>query len=264
MNNKVHQGVNFIRHFFKAKRNGHGVHSPFVYRLCEDVFYSSEQFYDFKELSQLRMRLLQEQTTISFTDHGAGSVSLKSEKRTISEIAGNGISTKKQNELLYRLINHFQCANCVELGTSIGLNALYLAKANPKGKTFSIEGSEDLFRYAVKLRDGNGQKNLELILGKFREKLPELLNRLKTVDFLYVDGNHTYDDTIYHFEKAISKKHGKSIFVFDDIYWSKDMTRAWKEICGRKEVPLSLDLFHFGLVFFTEEFKEKQHIRLYW
>ncbi len=264
MNNKIHQGANFVSHFFKARRKGHGVHSPFVYRLCEDVFYSKEEFYDFKELSGIREKILGDTTSINFVDHGAGSVSLRSSKRKICDIARKGISSKEQNELLYRLVNHFQSKNCIELGTSVGLNAIYLAKANPKCEVFSIEGSEDLFNYAVKLKNGNAIKNLEMVCGTFRDKLPELLNRLKTLDFLYVDGNHTYGETIYHFEKALPKKHPESVFVFDDIYWSKGMTKAWKEICRRKEVRLSLDLFHFGIIFFREEFKEKQHIRLYW
>ena len=39
---------------------------------------------------------------------------------------------KKQSRILYRLLNKFTPNTVVELGTSIGLTSLYLAKANAK------------------------------------------------------------------------------------------------------------------------------------
>ena len=56
-----------------------------------------------------------------------------------------------------------------------------------------------------------------------------------------------------YFKLALAKKNTHSIFVFDDIYWSEGMQRAWKEICANKEVTLSVDLFYFGIVFFKTE-----------
>ena len=50
--------------------------------------------------------------------------------------------------------------------------------------------------------------------------------------------------------------------MFDDIYWSDGMQKAWKEICANKEVTLSLDLFKFGIVFFKTENKQKEHFVL--
>lgn len=43
---------------------------------------------------------------------------------------------------------------------------------------------------------------------------------------------------------------------------SKEHTNAWQTICGNAAVKLSIDLFKLGLLFFREEFKEKQHFVL--
>jgi hypothetical protein len=49
--------------------------------------------------------------------------------------------------------------------------------------------------------------------------------------------------------------------IFDDIYWNKDMEKAWQEIKNNQKVTVSIDLFYFGLIFFRKE-QEKQHFIL--
>jgi uncharacterized metal-binding protein len=40
------------------------------------------------------------------------------------------------------------------------------------------------------------------------------------------------------------------------------MKEAWKLLQSRSEVSLSIDLFYFGLLFFSPDFKEKMHEQL--
>ncbi len=61
---------------------------------------------------------------------------------------------------------------------------------------------------------------------------------------------------------ALSKATNDSVFVFDDIYWSVGMTRAWNEIKKDPKVTLSIDAFYFGFVFFKTEVKEKVDLRI--
>ena len=44
----------------------------------------------------------------------------------------------------------------------------------------------------------------------------------------------------------------------DDIHWSRGMYRAWKNIVGRPEIRLSIELFNMGIVF-TGEKIQKDH-----
>ncbi|MEO6302647.1 MAG: class I SAM-dependent methyltransferase, partial [Bacteroidia bacterium] len=150
-----------------------------------------------------------------------------------------------------------------ELGTSIGLNTLYLAQANKNGKVITIEGSKNLVNFASTLAKKNKVKNIEFVHSTFDEALPAILNKLNYVDLLYVDGNHTYQATINYFNLALSKKNNSSVFIFDDIYWSPDMTKAWEEIKKHSSVTLSIDTFYFGMIFFKEEIKEKVDLKLF-
>ena len=217
---------------------------------------------DFDELNTIRKKLSLNHQEINIIDFGAGSKSLSSNKRKISDIAKKGIAQQKQAEFLYRVLNKFYPENIVELGTSIGLTTLYFSKVVPKSSIYTIEGCPDLFQFSKNLFKEHSANNITSLNGNFNTELPTLLNKLPKLDFLYIDGNHTYDATIQYFNLALEKKHPGTILVFDDIYWSEGMEKAWKEICIHPQVKLTLDLFQFGIVFFRTENKEKEHFVL--
>lgn len=251
----------YIRHLLKAKQDGHGVHSPFAYRLCEEVFYNHKAFYEFENLENLRTQLLKNNTILEIRDLGAGSKHLASRFRKVAHIAKHGISSTKQSQLLFRLINYFDFKTIVEFGTSLGLNALYLAQARKQGEVYSLEGSESLYRFANELARNAGVTNIHFLQGNFDSLLPELLQNLNSVDLAYIDGNHSQEATLRYFEALLQKINPNSVLVFDDIYWSEGMHRAWEEIKKHPRVSLSIDTFYSGYVFFREEIKEKQHYR---
>lgn len=240
----------------------HDLHSPFLYNFYMELIKNPHPFEDFEELQKIRTQLLSTNTKITITDFGAGSKKIKSNIRHISKIAKHGIAQKKQAEFLYRLLNKFTPKTIIELGTSIGLTSLYLAKASPKSTVYTIEGCPNLYAFSKNSFQEQHIKNIKSINGNFNTELPQLLSEIECIDFLYIDGNHAYEPTINYFKMALAKKNDQSIFVFDDIYWSEGMQKAWKEICQHPDVTVSLDLFYFGIIFFRKEHKNKEHFVL--
>ncbi|MBK9284124.1 MAG: class I SAM-dependent methyltransferase [Sphingobacteriaceae bacterium] len=255
--------IKYIQHFFVAKRKGHDVHSPFVFKLCEQVFYNNNVFYDFEKLNKVRHELLNNKSILEIKDLGAGSKKFVGTKRQVAEIAKSGISTRKQAELLYRLANFLQLENCIEVGGSLGLTSMYLALANPKKPVYVLEGSDALCQFAKNLFSQNQISNCKLIEGNFDQTLPDLLTQLKQVGLVYLDGNHTCEATMRYFHEILKTRNADTVIVLDDIYWSEDMTAAWKKIQTHEQVTCTIDLYHFGLVFFKQEFKEPVHLKLF-
>lgn len=258
-----HQIKYFLIHFFSAKRKGHGVHSPFAYRLCEEVFYNEDEFYPFHQLEELRLELLKNKTVLEIEDLGVGSKNINKKNRTVREIAKHSLSSEKKSQLIFRLANFLNSKNIIEMGTSLGLNTLYLSQVNNNAKVFTIEGSKSLFDFAKNISERKGINNIEFINGNFDTEFEKLLKKIDTPDLIYFDGNHSYEATINYFKMALRYKNENTVFIFDDIYWSEEMTRAWQEIIAKKEVILSIDCFDLGLVFFRNEFKEKSHLKIY-
>lgn len=253
--------LKYGRYLFSSKTK-HGVHSPFVYNLFSTVIEDKNSYYVFEKLGQVRKELELSAETIEVEDMGAGSRHFTSSKRNVSAIAKHGISTKKYAELLFRLVHHFNPDTTIELGTSVGLTAMYLASADSRKKVHTVEGCRNTAEFARRLFKKHGYQNIELINENFDTALPRLLERMKQLDFIYIDGNHTQQATLNYFEMALRKKHNDSVFIFDDIHWSEGMESAWEAIRQHPAVTLSLDLFHLGIVFFREEQKEKEHFVL--
>lgn len=240
----------------------HDVHSPFVFRFYMDLIAHKHADAGLEALDKVRKRLKNDHRTVEVTDFGAGSKTLNSNKRVISAIARHGIAQRKQAEFLYRLVQYLTPKTIIELGTSIGLSALYLAKAAPSSTLYTIEGCPNLSGFSKQLFEEQKAENIISITGNFNDKLPELLSSLKAVDMIYIDGNHAYEPTMNYFRMVLQKKHAGTVMIFDDIYWSDGMEKAWKEIYTHLEVTLSFDLFQFGIVFFRTEHKNKEHFVL--
>ena len=84
------------------------------------------------------------------------------------------------------------------------------------------------------------------------------MSKIKSIDLLFVDGNHRRDATLKYFHESLKKSKPSSIFIFDDIHWSIEMEDAWEKIKSHSSVTLTIDLFFIGLVFFNPDFKVKQ------
>ena len=252
----------YLKYYLSAK-SAHGVHSPFVYKFITELLEGdNEDYYQFTELTGVRKSLLKNNSVIEITDFGAGSKVFRDHKRKISDLVKHGTSKKKFSELYFKLVNFTNSQFIVELGTSIGLNTLYLAKANSKSTVYTLEGCPQLAEFSKSLFEKQNAKNIYLINDTFEKAFSKLLNEIPKLDFLYVDGNHNYESTLNYFKLGLGKKHHHSVFVFDDIKWNDEMKKAWEVIKNHPDVTLSLDLFYAGIIFFRKEQKEKEHFVL--
>ncbi|MBK8584225.1 MAG: class I SAM-dependent methyltransferase [Bacteroidetes bacterium] len=250
---------NYLKYRIKSG-TAHDVHSPFVFDLLNNVIHDQAQFYWYGPLESLRSKLLLDQRTIQVSDFGAVSTGKKVTKK-ISTIAKNSLQEKKYAQLIFRLVNFSNAKNILELGTSLGLTTLYIANAAKKSRIITMEGCPEIAKIAIENFDKMKCKNIELVIGNFNETLPKTLSSIEQVDLVYFDGNHRKQATLDYFKLCLTKKTADSVFIFDDIYWSREMKAAWDEIIRNENVTVSIDLFKLGIVFFRSGIP-KQHFRL--
>jgi predicted O-methyltransferase YrrM len=250
--------VRYLKYYL-CSNNEHGLHSPFMFHLVLNVIYLKDEFYDYKNLSETRAQLSNDQTVLNITDFGAGSRVFKGNQRKVKDIVEHGISNEKYARLLFRLVNYFKPSTIVELGTSVGLTTMYLAAVNKKAKVYTLEGSKEIAEFAKQQFTKNKFENIELIEGNFNDTLPTLLNKLGAVDFAYIDGNHTKEASINYFMQLLPKCNERSVLIFDDINWSQGMQEAWQFIKTHERVKLSIDLFFIGIILFRKEQQHQEH-----
>jgi predicted O-methyltransferase YrrM len=249
----------YFSYLLKAT-NQHGVHSPFVYNIVTKCFYTKSSKADIAFFEAYKNSLLHTSERITVEDFGAGSRVFKSNDRSVSKIAKVASVSEKYGLLLMRLISYFDAKNNLEIGTSLGVSTACIAHKTSSGKTISLEGCKNTASVAKDRFARFGLKSTEFVVGEFGVTLDKVLSD-KKFDFIYFDGNHSKNATLLYFRKALNHKHNDSVFVFDDIHWSEEMTEAWEEIKNDAQVSVSITTFQWGIVFFRKE-QRKEHFTI--
>ncbi|APY07561.1 methyltransferase [Winogradskyella sp. J14-2] len=250
----MYQIIQYIKFLFKAT-NQHGVHSPFVYNFVTKCLYDKRRYEAYSNLKNYRNILKTSKIELEITDLGEGSKVLDSEKRKVRDMVKTSSSSMKEAKLLYRIAQYFKLNTALELGTSLGMGTYAFALANPNSKIITIEGCKNTSNFT----ESNFIENVSFIRGDFASVIPTL--RENSFDCIYFDGHHNKEATIQYFEALLPKAHNDSVFIFDDIYWSKEMTKAWDYIKSRNAVTVTVDCFHLGFVFFRKE-QAKEHFKI--
>jgi predicted O-methyltransferase YrrM len=238
------------------------IHSPFVFDFIQNVLEEKKRYYSFTILEDFRQHLLRQHNTIEVSDFGAGSQVLSTKVRKISAIAQSSLSRPFFCQILFSTVHWLQPKRIVELGTSLGIATLYMAKASEKSRILTLEGCPQIAQTAQKHFEQLNTHNIEVIIGNFDQTLQATLQSLNVVQLFVIDGNHQYEATLRYFEQCLEHSDETTCFIFDDIYWSPDMKAAWEKIKAHSKVSLSIDIFQYGLVFLRREQVEKQHFTL--
>ena len=250
----------YLKHRLTAKSR-HGTHSPFVYKLVDEVIYDFNPKTEYTGIEEQRKKLLNDDTAITVTDLGAGSHLNKNRVKKVREIAKNALKTPRLAQLIYRLAKDSGASNLLELGTCLGITTAYLSKARPDAEIITIEGCPETAKKAYENFQDLGLENVELQVGNFDELLTRVIAEFPQLDFVYIDGNHRKDATLNYFNWCLPKVHENSLLIFDDIYWSKGMKEAWEEIKNHPQVTVTIDLFWIGLVYFKKD-QAKEHFKI--
>lgn len=239
-----HQAAAFASYWLNNV-DEHSLHSPFFYDFYTKVVRVKSN--PLKQAEKLREDLVKSTLSIDVQDLGAGSV-LTASQRNVRDIARISLSSQKFSAFYARAIAYFKCKQVLELGTSLGINTLYLAQsAGTTVTTFEgalalSEIARDTFRFA-------NSTNVRLVEGNIDTTLPSFLRNTSNIDFAFVDANHRQEPTLRYFENLLEVSGDKTILVFDDIHLSPEMEEAWTKIKSHELVYATADLFRCGFVF---------------
>lgn len=256
--------MGIIRSYFKfliKSSNEHGVHSPFVFNLVTKCFYDKTKYSEYSTLKNYRKSLLSNNDFIEVTDFGAGSRVFKSNKRQISKIVKTAGISPKRAELLFRISKYFQPKTILEIGTSLGLATSALSLGNENSIIKTLEGCpQTLNQCQLQLQKFN-INNAECINTEFSSYLKNSKLSTPNYQLIYFDGNHSQEATLAYFDLLLPTITNETVWIFDDIHWSKEMEEAWETIKNHSKVTVTIDTFQWGIVFFRRE-QEKEHFTI--
>ena len=173
--------LNFIFCYLKyllRSQNRHDFQSPFMYQLNERVFRKDKVELKFDKIENLRSRLLADHSLLQVRDFGAGFGGKIYKERSVHYITKHSSKPAKYARLLSRLISYTKSENLLEVGTSVGISALYQLSGNPKAKLITLEGCENTVAIAKKSFTEFPEYNIEIIQGAFDDTLSIALKKL--------------------------------------------------------------------------------------
>lgn len=224
----------YIEHLFHTRhRMGHGIHSPYLFEFVNRVLFNSEGV-------EIPPSILNEHRNL----------------RSVSAFVRSSSVSKRYGFLLYRITRWFLPEMIIELGTGVGISTIYLSSGSPETPLHSIERDKERAALAAQLICRCCPGPVSIHWGEMEEKLDCILPQLPQRFVAFVDGNHYYEPTVAYVRKLLERAGDEAVIVMDDIYWSRDMQRAWKEVVSWPEVRVSIDLFHMGILLLRKDLLE--------
>lgn len=198
-------------------------------------------------IEALRQRLLANDDPLGEgVDPGLGTPADK----TVGE-AAVGTSPRHWGIVLMKLVRELGATTCLELGTSLGISAAYMAAGmsldGGLGRVITLEGSGFRADRALRHWDELGLTQPEVVLGDFDETLGPAVTEAGTVDCAFLDGNHEPGPTLRYTDQILAGLAPRGILAFDDIGWSQGMTEAWRAVSTDPRVEVALDLQKMGI-----------------
>ena len=221
----------YISHLFHTRhRHGHGIHSPYLFEFVNTVLFNSQGTEAPREILKEHRKL-----------------------RSAYAFVRRSSVSQRYGLLLYRITRWFQPEMIIELGTGMGISTLYLSSGSPGTPLHSIERDRERAALAAQLICRCCPGPVSIHWGEMEEKLEDVGLLIPQRFVAFVDGNHHYEPTVEYVRKLMERAGDEAVLVLDDIYWSRGMYRAWKEVSSWPEVRVSIDLFHMGILLLRKD-----------
>jgi predicted O-methyltransferase YrrM len=142
--------------------------------------------------------------------------------------------------LLQRIVTGIGARRVLELGTNTGFSGCYFVSAATQPGLVTVEGSAALCAIA-RVNLSRFSSGVLVMHRLFDEAINELAAAGERFDCVYIDGQHERQATLHYAARVTPLVNPGGILIFDDLYWSGGMNRAWQEICESPRYGLTID-----------------------
>ena len=159
---------------------------------------------------------------------------------------------QSRDELMFRLVNRFNPAFILEVGTGAGVTTGYLASVNSKSNVVTIDNrhssNKDVARNLKKI------KNIAYLTGNVMETLQDVIADTPRIDFVHVAHTLDFREVVEQLLPVMSQD---SVMVIQDM-GKKEKKEWWKQLIEDPRIGVTFQLSKLGILFFDHT-KTKQH-----
>lgn len=129
-----------------------------------------------------------------------------------------------KGRILNTIVRYGQCKRGIELGTAYGMSALFILEAMKfNGEDFhlaTLEGQDPQFTLASQLLTSHYGDHVSCYMGWTEDKVPEMVQNLSNLDFMFHDAGHSKKHYIRDFNAIVPILAPGAIVIIDDITWN--------------------------------------------
>ena len=196
---------------------GHGIHSPFVFSLVNDVIEEKRPYYSYEDLQKHTERYTQKQYKIN-----------------------------KANRLSFRLANFFNVRQVLELGSGQSLDSLFLTAHSTLAHCYCFENNKTDRKFAAEIIEG---RNANI---SFLNDFQDILT-IDTIDCLSIDLTKLTREQKLFLQNNKNKYRINSYILVRNIRQTKENHKVWKSLTEIENRTAILDLFNIGIILFNPQ-----------
>ncbi len=148
-------------------------------------------------------------------------------------------SSRRAQTIVHQLAVTFKPSRVLELGSAFGSATMAMASGLAAVASVRLDGIE-LDPWRAGIADTNVKSVLgdrgAVHAGSIGEVLPGLVREGGKAGLVFVDAVHRLEETWAYHLCMLDSVHSGAVVVYDDVDWSQDMTRCWREIVATPDV----------------------------
>jgi predicted O-methyltransferase YrrM len=151
---------------------------------------------------------------------------------------------------LFALVRELRPDACIELGTNLGVSGAYQAAAlelNGSGRLMTFEGNPEWADRARLLFERLELTRVDQRVGLLEDTLEPELARIGTLDYAYVDADHSEQANRRYLEAMLPHLRPGSVLAYDDIGLSGDMRRSWEMVRDHERISAAAAAHRMGV-----------------
>ncbi len=225
-----------IAYLFKSRhRKGHGIHSPFLFRLITTVIENKGSFTAYPLLKAASdnvgsmLKILDMKDYLQLPDK-----SFRSSMRTVKNLH---LLPCRFDRLLFRLVNEFRPDGIAYCGSTFGVTLMALALADKRIRLMASVENDHYRTFCRRLVEVYEQENIVLV----EEGITE------AADFTVIQFPLDPCQCERMVTKVMDQPVCDRVVVLCGIHASSEMEAVWENCKSYEAVRLSLDLFELGI-----------------
>lgn len=211
--------LNWCRRF--RHRCGYGVHSPSDFFLITSVVYEKTPYYAFQILHYDR-----------------------------EDMEALPHYREKADRLLFRMVNYWQPASMLEIGTGSGIETRYMAEAKHVPLlTLDEKGKGQVAHFLA------SYEQVDYCTGDVLRLLDDALGGKECPQLVHIGHTPHYKEA---FERLLPRVTERTCVIVGAPYATRVKKKWWKQVVADSRTGVTFDLYDIGIVFFDKK-RVKEH-----